>query len=227
MNSCLFILKNELNYYLILLEIIPFIYLNYEKIIIIIDKKYFFILNQLFYKWKNVVLYFIDNKLNKKKRVFDFSKCYDINEFINEIKYTFNIPYLLNNNYYRLIEQEKNLYNYFIDIFNNKYIFYYNKNIKCKIINYFGKDFIYNPYYNFYDNYHLHYKKWIKLKILNICDYFTIIENAEEIHIYDDDILYLINNLNLKNKPLYFYTPNKEFKIKLNNNKNIWEIIYI
>jgi len=227
MTYCYFILKQELNYFLLLFHFIPYIYLNYEKIIIQVNKQYFYILNQLFYKWNNVVFHLSHRQFDNKYSIIDLSELNQIQDFIQTMKNKFNIQSLDYQDYYRNNIQENKIYKYFTDIYSKKYIFYYNENIDLRIINYFGNEYIFNPKYNFYNQLHSYYTKWKKIKILNFCDYFKIIEHAEEIHIFDYDILYLICQLNISHIPKYYYTTNKKFNIKIDERLNDWQIIYI
>lgn len=227
MTYCYFILKQELNYFLLLFHFIPYIYLNYEKIIIEVDKQYFYILNQIFYKWKNIVFHLSHRDFDNKSSIIDLSEINHIHDFIQTMKNRFNIQSLDYQEYYRNINQENKIYDYFTNIYSKKYIFYYNENVDLRIINYFGNEYVFNPNYNFYNQLHSYYTKWKKIKILNFCDYFKIIEHAEEIHIFDYDILYLICHLNISHIPKSYYTTNKKFNIQNDERLNGWQIIYI
>ena len=168
----------------------------------------------------NDLIKFINNYINFENEI-----------QVNNINNVNNFNFINNINYkyiYRNIKEETYIYNKLMKIINNKYIFYYNENKNNKIINYFKNDYIYNPFFNFYDKEEKYYDIWTDLNIQNIFLYLTIIKNAYEIHIFESDLLYLIllYHHEFEHITKYLYTKNIYIKEK-NIHLKKWQTIII
>ena len=123
--------------------------------------------------------------------------------FYNQLELSYELKYkyeYLERDFY----EENKYYEKVKKLFKDGYIFYYNKN-KNFVIN--DKKYVYNPIYNYYEDDINNKNKWIDIKYNNIFNLLSIIEGAEEIHIFDLDIYSLMPYLNLKkvkNKYIYF-----------------------
>lgn len=203
---------SEMKLFIELYHILISIYFYYSNIYIYVHQKYILFNQQLFLNLNNVSI--IDMKHNKNSFIYtnidDFIKNVNIDLNINNIY--LHLP-LKTNTILRNIMEE----NYYYNQLNkkiNKYIFFYSSN--NKLINYFGNIYIFNPINNFYDKDHINYNKWVNLNIKNIFQYLQIMIHAEELHIYDIDLLqfilfydYLFDHINNK----YLYVDNKNMDI--------------
>ena len=219
LNSSLFI-------YLKLFQYIDYLSYRNEVIFIQNDTEYKNEINTLFFYYKNIIFY--ENEifhLNLKKHDLHFLK--NNKDILNELKKIFKIPEKYQNSIlYRNIKEENKLYNYFIEKISKKYIFFYNKK-DSKVINYFGDSYIYHLQQNFYEINHSYYDKWKKIKIQNYAYLFSVIEHALELHIYDEDFLFLILEANISHiKNKYFYCSNMEIK-QLDDRLKEWSFIYV
>lgn len=128
---------------------------------------------------------------------------------------------IINRNY----EKEDIFYNKFKDIYTKKYIFTYNLNninILCYKDN---KHDIYDPLTNININNNDN-NKWLLLNTDNIMDYLKIIENANELHINDLNMLLLLSKIDLTHiKIKYAYTNKFFFKNYFKELQN-WKFIY-
>jgi hypothetical protein len=124
---------------------------------------------------------------------------------------------IINRNY----EKEDIFYNKFQDICTKKYIFTYNLN-SLDILYYKDNSYdIYDPLTNINNN-----DKWILLNTDNIMDYLKIIENADELHINDLNMLLLLSKINLTHiKIKYAYTKKIFLKTYFKELQN-WKFIY-
>lgn len=219
MNNITISLKNELYYYLKLYHLLNKIYLYFDNIYIVTTEKYKIINNLIFYNLNNVK--FIENSSNNifYKDDFEFLKELKINNYIFNFKNQSKI--------FRDFNQENTYYSKFRNKVNDNYIFYYNSNENFRIINYFGKKYIYNPFYNFYDSDNKYYNNWVKLNTDYFTFFYKIILNADELHIFDIDMLYLILEIDTNNiSKKYFYYHDLLIKEKEDRLKD-WHIIVI
>ena len=219
MNNITISLKNELYYYLKLYHLLDIIYLYFDNIYIVTTEKYKLINNIIFYNLYNVK--FIEKSSNSifYKEDIEFLKELEINNYVLNLKNESKI--------FRDLNQENTYYSKLIDKVNDNYIFYCNSNENFSIINYFGKKYIYNPFYNFYEIDHKYYNNWVKLNTSYMIFFYKIILNADELHIFDIDMLYLILEIDTNNiSKKYFYyhdllIKEKEYRLK------DWHIIVI
>ena len=219
MNNITISVKNELYYYLKLYHLLNIIYLYFDNIYIVTSEKYKIINNLIFYNLDNVK--FIEKSPNSIFYINDV-------EFLKELKinnYIFNSKN--ESKIFRDFNQENIYYLKFRDKVNGNYIFYSNRNENFSIINYFGKKYIYNPFYNFYKINHKYYNNWVKLNTDYFTFFYKIILNADELHIFDIDILYLILEIDTNNiSKKYFYYHDLLIKEKEDRLKD-WQIIII
>jgi hypothetical protein len=203
-------------------------YLSYKNEVIFIQNntKYNNELNTLFSNYQNIIFYEdeIDN-LNLKKYNIQYLK--NNKDILSDLKKIFNISEKYQESIlYRNKIEENKLYNYFIENINQKYVFFYNKK-NSKIINYFENTYVFQLQQNFYDINHPYYDKWKKIHLLNYTYLFSIIEHALELHIYDEDFLFLILEANISHiKNKYFYCSNIEIK-QLDDKLKEWNFIYV
>lgn len=218
MNEILFILDNKIKLIIELYNILNYVYIYYDNIYIFSNNKYFQLNNHIFFNINNVK---IINEINDYNNLTKYTSIVD---FKNNIDFNANNIELIPIN--RNLKSESIIYNKLVKAIGNEYIFYYNPNNDKKIINYFGKLYIFNPLNNFYDENHSKYNMWIDLNVINMLQYSTIIENSKELHIYDIDLLYLILELDTKhinNKFFYYH----DILIKKNDARlKDWNIIF-
>ena len=128
---------------------------------------------------------------------------------------------IYNYNLSRNFDNENRFYTKLKEIYKTKYIFVYNLLHKDIIPNHNNKINIYNPYTDIYNN-----KDWEKLETTSIMDYLKIIENSEELHINDLNMIVLLSFIDLKHiKNKYFYS-NKIFIKEYFKNLQDWNFIY-
>ena len=219
-------LDSSLFIYLKLFSIIDYLSYTNEIIFIKNNTNYNNEINSLFSNYPNIIFYENEiNHLNLKKYNIQYLK--KNKDLLNELKKIFDLPEKYQKSIlYRNDTKENKIYNYFIEYIDTNYIFFYNKN-DSKVINYFGNDYIYQLNQNFYDIDHPYYDKWKKFNIQNYTYLFSVIEHALELHIYDEDFLFLIlesNIFHIKNK--YFYGSNIELK-NLDERLKEWIFIYV
>lgn len=210
------LVKHKLVSYLKLFHILINIHFYFDNINIIISEKYYNIVHTIFDKIQNIIL--ISNSDN-------YIEYEDNQDFLNklclyEYKLLNNDNSMINRDFYN----ENLTYEKFRKFINFKYIFYFNDK-DTKIIKYFENLYIYNPLKNFYEVDNNEFNYWNPLNVNNMTFYLKIIENSEELHIFNIDMLYLILEIDtsyIKNKYLYF----NDILIKENDNRLIdWNII--
>jgi hypothetical protein len=127
---------------------------------------------------------------------------------------------IINRNY----ESENIFYDKFKDICTKNYIFTYNLN-NLDLIYYKYEKYdicdIYDPLKNFKSN-----EKWLLLNTDNIMDYLKIIENADELHINDLNMLLLLSTIDLTHIKIKYAYTNKFFLKTYFKELQNWKFIY-
>lgn len=242
MNKCLIISNQNIYDLMNINGLINYLSYEYDLIYLFVNYTIVNDANIIFKNISNIILVESNNfnKIDKKysnckiiKLGIYNEKCIknlNINDSsINYFEYFYN---QLNLNYdikYKYEYLDRDMYGenkYFEKIknfFKDGYIFYYNKN-KDFIIN--DVKCIFNPIYNYYEDDSFNKNKWIDIKYNNIFDLLEIIENAEEIHLFDIDLYSVMPYLNLDNvKNKYIYHNNimiKEYHKKLKDFRFIY-----
>ena len=242
MNKCL-IISNQNIYDLININgLIKYLSNNYNFIYLFIKPENINDANIIFFGIDNLILTVVNNFKNINN-INNFDKViklgiYNDNKIENYTIDNLSINYfelfysILNINFEikykyeylnRNVTNENKYYNKIIDKYKDGYIFYYNKNSDLIIDDY---KMVYNPLDNYYKNDEYKIDYWINIGHDNIFDLLEIIENAEEIHIFDLDLYSLMPFLNLKKvKNKYIYHNNiliKNYHEKLKDFKFIY-----
>lgn len=143
-------------------------------------------------------------QLFKNRNVFWFTNLKSKIKIIDIKEVKTNYPLI------RIRIRENELFSQLISSISSQYIFYYSAH-ETKLIQYFGNIYIFCPQQNFYNNHHPYFTKWLALSIDNRLDYLKIIENAEELHIFEEELYLLLVELNLSHiKNKYFYAREKK-----------------
>jgi hypothetical protein len=219
LNSSLFI-------YLKLFQYIDYLSYTHDVIFIKNNSNYINELNTIFAHYNNVIFY--EHEINYSPiKTYKIDYLENNKNNLDELKKIFQVPDKYQKSIlYRNINEENKLYQYVKENINSTYIFFYNKK-ESKIINYFGNEYIYHLNQNFYDKNHTYYEKWKKIHIQNYTYLFGMIEHALELHIYDEDFLFLILEANISHiKNKYFYTNHMELNY-LDERLKEWHFIYI
>ena len=132
--------------------------------------------------------------------------------YVNYINYK-----ILNRNY----ENEDLFYDKFKYICTKNYIFTYNLN-NVDILYYKDNKYdIYDPLTNINNN-----EKWLLLSTDNIMDYLKIIQNADELHINDLNMLLLLSTIDLTHIKIKYAYTNKFFIKTYFKELQNWKFIY-
>ena len=212
---------SEIKLFMELYHLLNHIYFYYSNISIFCNEKNILFNQQLFFNLNNVSI--VNIKYNKNcfiyKNIDDLIKNIHFNNELNRFHMLRNT---IEENYY-YIQLNKKI---------NKYVFYYNTN-NSKFIHYFGNIYIFNPINNFYGKDHSNHNIWIDLNVKNLFQYLGIMIHAEELHIYDIDILQFIlfyDDLfnHIHNKYLYIDNKNIDIYVKKDEPKlKNWKTIMI
>ena len=124
---------------------------------------------------------------------------------------------IINRNY----KNEDIFYDKFKDICTKNYIFTYNLNNKDILYYKDNKYDIYDPLTNINNN-----EKWVLLNTDNIMDYLKIIENADELHINDLNMLLLLSTIDLSHIKIKYAYTNKFFIKNYFKELQNWKFIY-
>ena len=212
---------SEIKLFMELYHLLNHIYFYYSNISIFCNEKNILFNQQLFFNLNNVSI--VNIKYNKNcfiyKNIDDLIKNIHFNNELNRFHMLRNT---IEENYY-YIQLNKKI---------NKYVFCYNTN-NSKFIHYFGNIYIFNPINNFYGKDHSNHNIWIDLNVKNLFQYLGIMIHAEELHIYDIDILQFIlfyDDLfnHIHNKYLYIDNKNIDIYVKKDEPKlKNWKTIMI
>jgi len=220
-------LKNELKYIIELFYLLDPIIFYYESIIVLVDTKYLLFSLFIFHNYPNISI-ISDSKYAPKNTFFHYFE--NKKDFLKNLNKSFPMIHNISHLYLKIPQDHytENLYYQKLmkSICTDEYVFYYNKT-KKKLINYFGDLYIYDPLENYYDDTHNYYKKWMKMNENNLLFYIKIILKAKEIHIYDEDLLYLLLEFDISSiENKYYY--NQNFLIKEDEPRlKSWKIILL
>ena len=215
--------------YLLLFQIIHELNILYDTLYIHVPRNYFNELNTLYKNYQNVVFYIEDNLNNTHIKEIDLLPYTSKQECLTLqcLQGMLNIEHINQTSMlFRNRHKEYLLYMYFIKNIQSDYIFYYNKN-NPKYIQYFGNTYIFDFFQNFYTCHHPFYSIWKKLNIQNLTHVYKIVEHAHELHIFEEDFLFLILEADIhhiKNK--YFYVKGDYFSKEEDIRLKDWSIIY-
>jgi hypothetical protein len=225
---------SEIKLFMELYHLLNHIYFYYSNISIFCNEKNILFNQQLFFNLNNVSI--VNIKYNKNcfiyKNIDDLIKNIHLNKNIDDLIKNIHFNNELNRFHMLRNTIEENYYYIQLNKKINKYVFCYNTN-NSKFIHYFGNIYIFNPINNFYGKDHSNHNIWIDLNVKNLFQYLGIMIHAEELHIYDIDILQFIlfyDDLfnHIHNKYLYIDNKNIDIYVKKDEPKlKNWKTIMI
>ena len=240
MKKCL-IISNQNIYDLININgLINYLSKKYNLLYLIINITNFIIAEKIFINIPNLILICENSSENiikmkdieiLKLNICDNSQVVLINDFsIDYFKIFYEnikLKYELKYTYEYLerdFEEEDKFFKKIVDDYQDGYIFYYNHNKDKKLI---IDDYklVFNPIYNYYEDDESKKDKWKDIKHNTLFDLLKIIENSDEIHLFDINLYSFMPFLNLKKvKKKYIYFDNILIK---NYHKNLKDFTFI
>ena len=240
MKKCLFLSNQNIYDFVNVNGLLYYLSLKYDIIYVVINSEN---MEYAYIIFKNIInLIFIENNYTVDEK---YNDCEIIklgnnnkncirnlsidNVLLNYFQYFYqqlNLDYEIKYKYENLerdFKEENKYYKKVKNLFKEGYIFYYD----------FKKNFIiddsysvFNPIYNYYEEDSYNKDKWIDIEYKNIFNLLEIIENAEEIHLFDINLFSIMPFLNLNNvKNKYIYHNNimiKEYHKNLKDFKFIY-----